>query len=93
MKRVFFGFVWFLILWFGTAMVGGMVVGGIAGSQVKAGSASEGFEKGQAAGHQAGVEFGRKYGSMIVLGALVVSIGGTVAGILPGTRPKQPPTS
>ena len=93
MKRVAFGFVWFLVLWFGTLLLCGMIVGGIAGSKVKAGSASEGFERGQVAGQQAGEEFGRKYGSVILLGALVISIGGTAAGILPGTRRKLSPAS
>ncbi|TAJ91554.1 MAG: hypothetical protein EPO31_15270 [Gammaproteobacteria bacterium] len=89
MKRAAFGFLWFLVIWFGTLVIGGAVVGSAAGSGMEATSMSEAFSKGQEAGAAAGAEFGRKYGGVIFLGALVISIGGTILGILPGTKSRK----
>lgn len=89
MKRVALGIAWFIALWLGTIIAGSSVAGAIAGSQVNAKSMAEGYAKGQVAGQQAGAEFGRRFGGIILLGSLVIAIGGTVAGVLPGTRPKQ----
>ena len=89
MKRVAIGIVWFVALWFGTLVVGSSIAGGIAGSKVNAVSGADGYTKGQVAGRNAGAEFGRNYGSIILFGAALIAIGGTIAGILPGTKRKQ----
>ncbi len=90
MKRVILGFVWFLVIWFGTLIIGGAMAGALAGSQVGASSSvSESYEKGYAAGQQAGAEFASRFGRIIFIGALVIAVGGTIAGVLPGTKPKK----
>lgn len=89
MKRIVFGVLWFLFLSFAGVVVGSAIAGAVAGSKVTAGSTSEGYAKGQHAGQAAGAEFGQKYTGVILLGALVVSVAGTITGILPGTRKKS----
>ena len=90
MKRFVFGVVWFVVFWFGGLVLGGSIAGAIAGSQVKASSMSDGYAKGQRVGEEAGAAFGQKFGVAIFIGALVLSIGGTAIGLLPGTKKKQP---
>lgn len=91
MKRIVFGIVWFVVFWFGGLVIGGAVAGGIAGAKVQPGSLSEGFDKGKEVGHAAGAEFGQKYGGHMLIGALVLAIGGTAFGVLPGTKKKPKP--
>lgn len=88
MKRILFGVVWFLVFGFGGLVVGGAIAGAIAGSQVEATSLSDAGTKGEKAGRAAGAEFGRKYSGVVWLGALVLVIAGTAAGVLPGTKKK-----
>jgi hypothetical protein len=89
MKRIFFGFVWFVVLSLGGLVLGGAIVGGIAGANVGSKNFSEAVSKGHDAGHAAGSEFGRKYGGVIILGALALSIVGTATGVLPGTKKRK----
>jgi hypothetical protein len=89
-KRIVFGMIWFVVIWFGGLVLGGSIAGAIAGSQVKATNITDGYAKGQQVGQVAGAEFGQKYGVAIFIGALVLSIGGTAIGLLPGTKKKQP---
>jgi hypothetical protein len=92
MRRVLFGIVWFFIFAIGGLAVGGGIAGGVAGANDAADSKdppttfSEGYRRGSIAGHSAGQEFGRKYGRLIVLGSLLFAVGGSVFGILPGTK-------
>ncbi|MFG6413142.1 hypothetical protein ACG02S_04445 [Roseateles sp. DC23W] len=88
MKRTIFGIVWFVVFWFGSVIIGGAIAGGIAGAQVKPSSLSEGFDLGKEAGHTAGAEFAQKYSSHLLIGALILAIGGTALGVLPGTKKK-----
>jgi hypothetical protein len=78
---IFFGFCWFLFFWF--------VVGGIfaaAMTTIAGKGAGKNLSESYAAGREYGQEIGRKYGSYFCYGGLVLSIIGTVAGVLPGTR-------
>ena len=77
-KKIAFGVLWFIVLLVGISMVGGMLVGGIAGAQDPSNAAQ--------AGQLAGEKFGATYGPFIMLAALVISISGTIAGFLPGTK-------
>jgi len=86
MKKIAFGFIWFIIFWLGALTIGGAISGGIAGAQVDATTASEGYQQGQAAGYEAGAAFGKKYGRIIFIGSILAAVGGTLAGVLPGTR-------
>jgi hypothetical protein len=92
MKRVAFGFVWFIGLWIGTLVLGGGVAGMLALRTIPpapAGFAS-GFDRGFVAGQAAGQDFGLRYGGVILLGALVISVGGTAMRLLPGTAARAP---
>lgn len=90
MKRIVFGVVWFVALSLAGLIGGGAIAGAIAGSKVSATNFSDGYAKGEEVGHVAGAKFGQKYGSVILLGALVLSVAGTAAGVLPGTKKKKP---
>lgn len=76
-RKICFGFVWFLILILGTLILGGMVVGAITGGNDPANS----FAAGQAAG--------QAYGGMIFLASLIVAVIGSIFGWLPGTKSKN----
>lgn len=89
MKRILIGVVWFLVFGFGGLVIGGAIAGAIAGSQVEASSISEASTKGETAGRAAGAEFGKKYAGVMWLGALVLVIAGSAAGVLPGTGKKS----
>ena len=82
MKKLLFGFVWFVVLYFTFCAGVGGVAGAKAGSQYKNAAAAK--EAGGIAGAQAVSEnFG-----FIVGGALTLSILGSGFGLLPGTRAK-----
>jgi hypothetical protein len=92
MKRICFGVLWFLVLWIGVSAIGGGIAGAMATRSsptvADAKTASEGFSRGYDVGQIAGRDFGSRYGSLILVGALIVSIVGTATGILPGTKRK-----
>ena len=85
MRRFLFGFLWFIVLTIGGFVGVGAVIGALAAARVEP---LEGFGRGYEAGRSAGEDFGRKYGALIPLGAIVISIGGSALGILPGTKRK-----
>jgi len=77
-RRVTFGFLWFLGLWPGTLFVGGAVAAMVSQSASRAPSTySAGFERGFEAGQVAGQKFGAEFGGIILLGAVLVSVAGT----------------
>lgn len=83
MRKIVFGFLWFFVLWLGGLTVGGVVVGGLAGARV------QNSQQGYIAGRAAGEEFGKKYGTPILIGAALAASGGAASGFLPGTRKKK----
>lgn len=95
-KKVAFGILWFVVLWIGADAIGGGIVGFGASRAspdvANAKTASERSSRGYDVGRVAGEEFDRKYGALILSGALLVSIIGTATNTLPGTRRKVPPT-
>ena len=90
MRRFLVGVVWFVVLWMGGLVIGGAVVGAIANA-TQARPVSN-FQEGYANGATAGRTFGARYGGLIMLGALGLSIVGSVTGFLPGTA-RRPGTA
>jgi len=82
LRRVSFGFAWFLFIWWG---VGG-IVAGVASALAKEGPEPETFREGFTAGKAYGLEFGRKYGLYFFFGGLAIAIAGTAFQVLPGTK-------
>ena len=80
MRKILFGFVWFVVLYFLGCMGVGAVAGAIAGSREPNAAA------GQIAGQRAGAKGVSGNIGFIAGGALSLSILGCGAGILPGTR-------
>ena len=90
-KRIGFGVLWFVALWIGISALGGGIAGALA--QARSPPPTNGavtLVQGYATGHDAGFEFGRRYGGLIFIAALLASIIGTATGVLPGTRGKTP---
>jgi hypothetical protein len=80
MKKLLFGFLWFLALYFVFCMGVGAVAGANAGSKYKNAAAA------QKAGGIAGAKAVNDNFGLIVGGALMLSILGSGFGLLPGTR-------
>lgn len=72
MKRVMFGFAWFIVFLLVSVLALGILIGDPA-QDVDAAS-------------QAGQAFGHTYGRYVVLGALVAAVGGSYFRVLPGTK-------
>jgi hypothetical protein len=83
MKRIVVGVIWFLVLFFGILFVGSAIVGGIAGSKTR------GEQQGAVVGERAGRAFGERYGTVILLGSLLIAVAGSATGVLPGTRARE----
>jgi len=86
MKKLLFGFVWFVVLYFVFCMGFGAVAGAKAGSQYRDTAAA------QRAGAIAGEKAVTENLGVIVGGALMLSILGSGFGLLPGTRAARPAT-
>jgi hypothetical protein len=80
MRRLFFCLLWFVLLAIVTLMVSGMVVA------VSGCPETEDFSVGYDCGKMVSERFMGKYGLPIAIGALLLSIVGTLAGVLPGTK-------
>ena len=78
MKRVIFGIIWCVVIYFVACVVAGAIAGGIAGANDPANAAQ--------AGQEAGARVVGENRMWFVLGAVVVSVVGTVTGFLPGTK-------
>lgn len=87
-KRIVVGVIWFVAFYVFASVVGGGIAGGVAASKL---GKNANAQTGAAAGARAGEEFGKKYGMFILFGSAALAGIGTVAGILPGTRPSAPP--
>ena len=68
------GLVWFVVLWIGGGAIGGAIAAVIA--NVTAAQPGQGFHEGYVNGYTVGHDFGRRYGGLIMLGALGISIAG-----------------
>jgi hypothetical protein len=86
MKRVFFAFVWFVVIYFVTCMIVGGIAGGIAGSKHPNDMATA-----QRAGGIAGAKAVEENRLIILLEAVLLTALGTVAGVLPGTKGSPSP--
>jgi len=75
MRRIAFGLLWFFILLIGTFIVTS-VVGGI-------------LSENPTAAYDAGYSHGSKYSLLVIFGIFVVSVGGTVFSVFPGTKSKK----
>ena len=84
MKRIVFAVIWFLVFYVGSLAV----VGGVRGVLTYQESAPQGLTKDEVVQRisRENQAHGYKYSFVYFLGALVLSIGGTVSGILPGTK-------
>jgi hypothetical protein len=87
-KRIVCGLAWFVAFYLIASMVGGGIAGGVAASKL---GKNANAQTGGAAGARAGEEFGKKYGMYLLFGSMALAGIGTVAGILPGTRPSASP--
>jgi hypothetical protein len=82
MRKIAFGFLWFIALWFGALMLGGAIFGSLAASG--ASDTAQAMELSRKAGEQ----FGIRYSGLILVVALLVSVIGSWTGKLPGTATK-----
>lgn len=89
-KHVLFGVIWFVSLavlgTFGGGMAAGMTAPRLQGTSFWDSSGS-----GKEAGLKAARDFGANYGGFVILGVLVLSVAGTLGGVLPGTRRRSTP--
>ena len=83
MKRFMLGAGWCMLLWMGCMLLGGIVVGAVAGATVGDPSAAA------QAGQDAGAAFAAKYGNLVLLASIALSVAGTVTGWLPGTKSEK----
>ena len=94
MKRVLVAVIWFVVLslsGLGTAAIAGVIGRAKVRHTVQAANSSEGQAAGSSEGKtEAAIETASKYGTVILLGALVLSVVGTATGSLPGARHPSP---
>jgi hypothetical protein len=79
-KRIVMAFVWIVVLYFGACML----TGGIAGAA--AGGRERDPKNASAVGAKAGAEAVKPLAGYFLVGALLIGGGGSLAGIMPGTR-------
>lgn len=84
MKRLAFGFLWFIVFLVTAMIIFGFVVAPDTSGYSEAVQSYD-------AGYATGYEQGQRYGKFVILGSLALSVIGTVLGWLPGTRRKRKP--
>ena len=77
--RTLFGFLWFIPIY----LLSNMIIGGIVGAF--AGASTKSFEEGYNAGRVASIDFFQKYGLLIFLAQVILTLLLSVIGFLPGT--------
>jgi hypothetical protein len=80
MRRLLFCLLWFVLFAFVALMVSAMVVA------LNGCPETEEFSVGYDCGKMASEQFMSKYRLPIIIGTLVLSVVGTLAGVLPGTK-------
>ena len=80
LRKIGFGFLWFVLFYFGTCVLIGAVAGGIAGSRDP--------QNASAAGAAAGTQAVQPLIPYILAGSLIAAVAGAATGFLPGTRKK-----
>ncbi len=83
MKKIFMGIIWFIVFYLVICTVAGVIIGSRAPEELKIKGFKEGYN------YQPAEEFSKKYGGLILLSALILSIIGTASGILPGTKKRS----
>ncbi len=78
-RKILFGFLWFVVIFVVSYLIGGFIYAVATGV-----AASGSFQ----AGRTAGIAFRQTYGNYFLIGALVLAIIGSAAGLLPGTKKK-----
>lgn len=83
-RRILFGLFWFAIIWMGLLVAGLGLTGAL---QVRPEpTMGEGFSSSYEVGVEAGAKFRERYGWIVITVAGLLAAGGSIAGILPGTR-------
>jgi tetratricopeptide (TPR) repeat protein/uncharacterized RDD family membrane protein YckC len=77
--RALFGFLWFILI----RLLSNMIIGGIVGAF--AGTSTKSFEEGYNAGRSASIDFFQKYGLLIFLAQVILTVILSVIEFLPGT--------
>ena len=81
-KRIVFGFIWFVVLYLGSCTITGAIVGGMLASRTSGKISNE-----EAANAGAGAVLAiREY---LLFGTALAAGLGTLAGVLPGTKPSS----
>ena len=77
--RIVCGVLWFIPIYLVVQFTVGAIVGGMAGV------GTQSYDTGYSVGQVASVAFFQKYGLLFLLGEIALTVGLSVAGILPGT--------
>jgi hypothetical protein len=87
LRRALFGLFWFGVLWMALAVIGGGIADSLAPAHSSAtASQVQGGEPRKPGSGEAARGFHARYGTIVLASAALLALGGTLAGILPGTK-------